>query len=146
MDTKTLIGLAYRLNNDFYNDVANLTNDIKFFQEYMRRTKTSPFHFDVKPIANGTYKVFYDVWTKYGCHIDDLGIAYAEVILLKYITECVYADSKFEIETKQVIDFLDYFEKYENTMVENYVGDFIGCSRGIMSTINKIAELRKNAQ
>ena len=143
MEKNDVLHLAFTIDKEFYNNLNNLISDIKFFTEYMKRSKTSPFCFKATPIANDTYKIFNDIWSKYGCNNDELDIAYAEFIVIKHIVKSIYNDDKLHpLDLKETLEFLDYFEKYDETKVNDYVKEFIGCSRGTSATITRINELR----
>lgn len=145
MEKKDVLHLAFIIDENFHNNLNNLISDIKFFTEYMKRSKTSPFCFKATPVANGTYKIFNDIWSKYGCSNDDLDIAYAEFIVFKHIVKGVYDEDELHpIDLAKALEFLDYFEKYNETKVDDYVGEFVGCSRGTSATIARINELRRN--
>ena len=60
---------------------------------------------------------------------------------MKAIIQDIYADTNsFTKNTKK--EFIDYFEQYGDTMVEDYVSEFIGCSRGCMAVLGKIQQIK----
>lgn len=146
MDKMDVIETAKRLFEDreeYFKELEALKEDISFFNLYMKRNKKSNANFAVRIFYNCAFKVFDDIWKKYSYHTSDvvMEMVFSEFIVLKAIIQDIYEDANcFTKKAKK--EFIDYFEQYGETMVEDYVSEFIGCSRGYVSVLGKIQQIK----
>lgn len=144
IDKMDVIETAKRLFEDreeYFKELKALKEDINFFNMYMKRNKKSNADFVVRISYKGTFKAFDDIWKKYWYHTSDIEIVFSEFIVLKAIIQDIYEDTNsFTKNTKK--EFIDYFERYGETMVKDYVSDFIGCSRGCTAVLGKIQQIK----
>lgn len=144
MDKMDVIETAKRLFEDreeYFKELEALKEDISFFNMYMKRNKKSNANFAVRIFYNCAFKVFDDIWKKYSYYTSDMEMVFSEFIVLKAIIQDIYEDTnRFTKNTKK--EFIDYFEQYGETMVKDYVSDFIGCSRGCMAVLDKIQQIK----
>lgn len=144
MDVMDVIETAKRLFEDreeYFKELKALKEDINFFDMYMKRNKKSNADFVVRISYKGTFKAFDDIWKKYAYDKSDMTIVFSEFIVLKAIIQDIYEDTnRFTKNTKK--EFIDYFEQYGETMVKDYVSEFIGCSRGCMAVLGKIQQIK----
>lgn len=86
----------------------------------------------------------------------DKVIDFSEFILLRYMIETLYNVSEGEAglaeltvsEKEFFVQFIEYLEQYNgynkySFITENYVSDFIGCSRGCSAVQQKISVLKQ---
>ena len=144
MDKMDVIETAKRLFEDreeYFKELEALKEDISFFDMYMKRNKKSNANFAVRIFYNCAYKVFDDIWKKYSYYKSDIEIVFSEFIVLKAIIQDIDEDTnRFTKNTKK--EFIDYFEQYGETMVKDYVSEFIGCSRGCMAVLEKVEQIK----
>lgn len=144
MDKMDVIETAKRLFKDreeYFKELEALKEDINFFDMYMKRNKKSNADFVVRISYKGTFKAFDDIWKKYAYDKSDMTIVFSEFIVLKAIIQDIDEDTnRFTKNTKK--EFIDYFEQYGETMVEDYVSEFIGCSRGCTAVLEKIEQIK----
>ena len=147
MDKEKIKTIARRLltPNTYYEKFRSLESDVDFFKMYMARNKKSEFRFDLRISCGGSFKAFDDIWKKYGHGNDDLEVAFAEFLLLKMIIRDIYEETNIFTDA-EIKEFIDYFEQYEETLVENYVSDFIGCSRGCCDVLQKLEHIMNNVK
>lgn len=144
MDKMDVIETAKRLFEDreeYFKELEALKEDISFFNMYMKRNKKSNANFAVRIFYNCVFKAFDDIWKKYSYYTSDMEMVFSEFIVLKAIIQDIYEDTnRFTKNTKK--EFIDYFEQYGETMVEDYVSEFIGCSRGCTAVLDKIQQIK----
>lgn len=144
MDVMDVIATAKRLFKDreeYFKELEALKEDISFFDMYMKRNKKSKAKFAVRISYKCAFGAFDDIWKKHSYHKSDIEIVFSEFIVLEAIIQDIYADTNsFTKNIKK--EFIDYFEQYGGTMVEDYVSDFIGCSRGCMAVLDKIQQIK----
>ena len=144
MDKMDVIATAKRLFKDreeYFKELEALKEDISFFDMYMKRNKKSNANFAVRISYNCAFRTFDDIWKKYSYHKSDMEMVLSEFIVLKAIIQDIYEDTnRFTKNTKK--EFIDYFEQYGETMVEDYVSEFIGCSRGCTAVLGKIQQIK----
>ena len=144
MDKMDVIETAKRLFEDreeYFKELEALKEDISFFDMYMKRNKKSNANFAVRIFYNCAYKVFDDIWKKYSYYKSDIEIVFSEFIVLKAIIQDIDEDTnRFTKNTKK--EFIDYFEQYGETMVKDYVSEFIACSRGCMAVLEKVEQIK----
>lgn len=142
MEKKDVKRIVYNLlKEDYYKKLKALESDINFFFMYMERNKKSYFRFDLRISHEGSFKAFDAIWKKYGYYKDEIETAFSEYMLLKFIIHDIY-DKKNLFSIDEILTFIMYFEKYEDTFVNDYVEDFIVCSHGCLSVMNKINEIK----
>ena len=144
MDNMDVIATAKRLFEDreeYFKELEALKEDISFFDMYMKRNKKSNADFVVRISYKGAFKAFDDIWKKYAYDKSDMAMVFSEFIVLKAIIQDIYADTNsFTKNTKK--EFIDYFEQYGETMVKDYVSEFICCSRGCTAVLEKIEQIK----
>lgn len=146
MDKMDVIETAKKLFEDreeYFKELEALKEDISFFNLYMKRNKKSNAKFAVRIFYNCAFKTFDDIWKKYSYHTSDavMEMVFSEFIVLKAIIQDIYEDTnRFTKNTKK--EFIDYFEQYGETMVKDYVSEFIGCGRGCMAVLEKIQQIK----
>ena len=144
MEKKDVKRIVYNLmKEDYYKKLRELESDITFFSLYMERNKKSDFRFDLRISHQGSFKAFDAIWRKYGYHKDEIETVFSEYMLLRLIISDIYDETKI-FKQNEIIEFIEYFEKYEDTFVTNFVDDFIGCSHGCHSVIEKINKMKEN--
>lgn len=114
----------------YYQKLNALKEDVEFFTLYMKRNKKSDFNFDIRISYSCSFKAFNDIWKKYDYYQKNLETAFSEFIVLKSIIEDLYNETGIYTDT-EIREFIEYFQKYNETHICDYIGDFIGCSRGI---------------
>lgn len=122
--------------SDFYSEADKLKDDIHFFKAYMRRNKTSMANFNVN-ISIGLCRQFLsDIWDNYG-YVDDTDTiqqVYLDYLLAK--KAMAYIADKTDKDV--IIKICKYFKETHEMNLADYVGDFIGCSRGCMDACKYI--------
>lgn len=145
MDKEKVKRIVCRLltSDTYYKKFRALKSDVDFFKMYMARNKKSEFRFDLRISYGGSFKAFDDIWKKYGYgnFDNDLEVAFAEFMLLQMIITDIYEKTNIFTDA-EIKEFIDYFEQYEETLVENYVSDFIGCSHGCCAVLQKLEHIR----
>lgn len=129
----------------YYKELNMLKSDVEFFNLFMRREKKSKFEFTVKVGCGSSNKAFEGLWKRYGFSSSYLENVYVEFELIKMLINQIY-DETGPLEEDKIPDLIYYFEQYDDLNVEDYVGDFIGCSRGICDVIENIKKLRKTVE
>lgn len=129
----------------YYEELNMLKSDVEFFNLFMRRDKKSKFKFTVKVGCGSSNKTFEGLWKRYGFSSSYLENVYVEFELIKMLINQIY-DETGPLEEDKISDLIYYFEQYDDLNVEDYVGDFIGCSRGICDVIENIKKLRKTVE
>lgn len=129
----------------YYEELNMLKSDVEFFNLFMRREKKSKFEFTVKVGCGSSNKAFEGLWKRYGFSSSYLENVYVEFELIKMLINQIY-DETGPLEEDKIPDLIYYFEQYDDLNVEDYVGDFIGCSRGICDVIENIKKLRKTVE
>lgn len=114
----------------YYQKLNALKEDVEFFTLYMKRNKKSDFNFDIRISYSCSFKAFNDIWEKYNYYQKNLETAFSEFIVLKSIIEDLYNGTGIYTDA-EIREFIEYFQKYNETHIYDYIGDFIGCSRGI---------------
>lgn len=114
----------------YYQKLNALKEDVEFFTLYMKRNKKSDFNFDIRISYSCSFKAFNDIWEKYDYYQKNLETACSEFIVLKSIIEDLYNGTGIYTDA-EIREFIEYFQKYNETHIYDYIGDFIGCSRGI---------------
>ena len=119
MNEKTVISIAQNAisMDTYYQKLNALKEDVEFFTLFMKRNKKSDFDFNIRVSYSCSFKAFNDIWEKYDYYQKNLETAFSEFIVLKSIIEDLYNGTG--IYTDAEIHIYDY------------IGDFIGCSRGI---------------
>ena len=114
--------------DEYFEKLFALQEDIEFFNLYMKRNKKSRYELSVKVSAG---RAFDDVWKKYGYGTDKDSIerTFAEITLL----DAVFVDLNDEIRS-----FKSSFEMYDETKMEDYISDFIGCSHACMNVARQL--------
>lgn len=144
MDKMDVIATAKRLFKDreeYFKELEALKEDISFFDMYMKRNKKSKAKFAVRISYNCAFRTFDDIWKKYSYNKSDIEMVFSEFIVLEAIIQDIYEDTNsFTKNTKK--EFIDYFEQYGETMVKDYVSDFIGCSRACTDVLGKIQQIK----
>ena len=144
MDKKQVKQIVYNhLKDDYYKKLRALESDIDFFLLYMERNKKSDFRFDLRISHNASFQAFNDIWKKYGYHKDEVETVYSEYMLLRFIINDIY-DETNTFTNEEIKTFCDYFEQYNETLVNDYIGDFVGCSRGCNEVEKKLNHIRMN--
>ena len=110
----------------YYQKLNALKEDVEFFTLYMK----SDFDFNIKVSYSCSFKAFNDIWEKYDYYQKNLETAFSEFIVLKSIIEDLYNGTGIYTDA-EIREFIEYFQKYNETHIYDYIGDFIGCSRGI---------------
>ena len=142
MDKNDVKRIVYGLlKEDYYKKLRALESDINFFSMYMERNKKSDFRFDLRISHEGSFKAFDVIWRKYGYHKDEIETAFSEYMLLRLIICDVYDETNI-FTADEILTFIMYFERYEDTLVNDYVGDFIGCSHACHSVMDKINKMK----
>lgn len=129
----------------YYEELNMLKSDVEFFNLFMKREKKSKFEFTVKVGYGSSNKAFEGLWKRYGFSSSYLENVYVEFELIKMLINQIY-DETGPLEEDKISDLIYYFEQYDDLNVEDYVGDFIGCSRGICDVIESIKKLRKTVE
>lgn len=114
----------------YYQKLNALKEDVEFFTLYMKRNKKSDFDFNIRVSYSCSFMAFNDIWKKYDYYQKNLETAFSEFIVLKSIIEDLYNGTGIYTDT-EIREFIEYFQKYNETHIYDYIGDFIGCSRGI---------------
>lgn len=127
----------------FYEDVVNLKEDLEFFTLYLKRNKKSKFNFNISFSKGLNTKFLNDLYTKsYGYHTDYLEKLYKEYLIAihffntLYNTECEVVYNEDTLKT-----IYNHFLNLHSMKLEDYAGDFIGCSRGCMHVSSEIIKL-----
>ena len=127
----------------FYEDVVNLKEDLEFFTLYLKRNKKSKFNFNISFSKGLNTKFLNDLYTKsYGYHTNYLEKLYKEYLIAIHFFNTLY-DAECEVvyneDTLKTI--YNHFLNLHSMKLEDYVGDFIGCSRGCMHVSSEIIKL-----
>ena len=132
MNEKTVISIAQNAisMDTYYQKLNALKEDVEFFTLFMKRNKKSDFDFNIRVTYSCSFKAFNDIWEKYDYYQKNLETAFSEFIVLKSIIEDLYNGTGIYTDA-EIREFIEYFQKYNETHIYDYIGDFIGCSRGI---------------
>lgn len=84
---------------------------------------------------------FDHIWRKYGWYKDELETAFAEYMLLKMIITDIYEETNICTEA-EIKEFIDYFEKYDETIINDYISDFVDCNMGCEKVDEKINNIK----
>ena len=124
--------------DEYVEKLLTLQEDIEFFNLYMKRNKKSGYELVVKVIVSAG-RAFDDVWRKYGSGTDKDSIerTFAETTLLSVIFKDMY-DGTDIYSDDEIRSFKSNFEMYNETKMEDYISDFIGCSRGCMDVARQL--------
>ena len=129
-ELRQLIKKSGMTTDEYYKKLFALQEDIEFFNLYMKRNKKSEYELVVK-VKISAGRVFEDVWRKYGYGTDTLlGIIFKDM----YDGTDIYSDD-------EIRSFKFSFEMYEETKMEDYISDFIDCSRGCMNVAKQLESL-----
>ena len=142
MDANDIKRIVYNhLKDDYYTKLRALESDIEFFTLYMKRNQKSEFRFDLRVSQGMSYKAFDHIWKKYGWYKDELETAFAEYILLKMVITNIYEETNIFTEA-EIKAFIDYFEKCGETIINDYISDFVGCSMGCKKIEERINNIK----
>lgn len=144
MNEGMVIDIARRMigTDIYYQKLNALKEDVEFFTLYMKRNKKSDFNFDIRISYSCSFRAFNDIWEKYDYYQKNLEKAFSEFIMLKNIIEDMYNGTGIFTDA-EIRDFIEYFQKYDETHICDYVGDFIGCSRGIANVEEQLNTILK---
>ena len=137
-ELRQLIKKSGMTMDEYYKKLFALQEDIEFFNLYMKRNKKSEYELVVK-VKVSCGRVFEDVWKKYGYGTDKDSIerTFAETTLLSVIFEDMY-DGTDIYSDDEIRSFKFSFEMYDETKMEDYISDFIGCSHGCMDVARQL--------
>lgn len=144
MNEVMVIDIARRMigTDIYYQKLNALKEDVEFFTLYMKRNKKSDFNFDIRISYSCSFRAFNDIWKKYDYYQKNLEKAFSEFIMLKNIIEDMYNGTGIFTDA-EIRDFIEYFQKYDETHICDYVGDFVGCSRGIANVEEQLNTILK---
>lgn len=129
----------------FYNEVRELEEDLEFFNLYIKRNKKSKFDFNIS-FSKGLNTSFLTyLYTKsYGYKIRELETLYSEYLVACHFFKTLYEEEdEIVYSDEDLKDIYNHFLNLHELKLENYVTDFIGCSRGCTDVYSKILELVK---
>lgn len=140
-EMRQLIKKSGITTDEYVEKLLTLQEDIEFFNLYMKRNKKSGYELAVK-VKVSAGRVFDDVWRKYGYGTDTDSIerTFAETTLLSVIFKDMY-DGTDIYSDNEIRSFKFSFEMYEETKMEDYISDFIDCSRGCMDVAKQLESL-----
>lgn len=132
INEKTVINMAQNVigMDTYYQKLNALKEDVEFFTLYMKRNKKSDFDFNIRVSYSYSFRAFNDIWKKYDYYQKNLETAFSEFIVLKNIIEDLYNGNDIYTDS-EIMEFIEYFQKYDETHICDYIGDFVGCSRVI---------------
>lgn len=126
-----------------YKEASVLKEDIDFFKLYMKREKKSDFSFDVRFSKGMGTAFFNDLWDNYyRMFTDDLHCMIFEHMIVYRLMKSL-DDNLNTYTEEQVATILEYFEKEYSMDLEDYVGNFIGCSLGCSGVLQKLRDIKK---
>ena len=123
-------------HDEFY-EVANaLKEDIMFFNAYIGRNQAwIPFKFKIVPVGRGTISAYEDIYNRYYTGIEYIYEVYAIYLVMQGIILDVYDDeSPRKITHANIRKFATWLYSELGLKLEDYVGDFVGCSKGVVYT------------
>ena len=136
--------------DEYYRTLRALESDVKFFRLFMEREAKSEFRFDVRIAHSGSYYALDKIWGKrHMYYIDSLEDAFAEyVVMKKFFAELERASSSDKLVVdgftdEELKELVDYFERYDELSLDDFVGDFIGCSMMCTAVLRILEDLRK---
>lgn len=137
-ELRQLIKKSGMTTDEYYKKLFALQEDIDFFNLYMKRNKKSEYGLVVK-VKIGAGRAFDDIWKKYGYGTDKDSIerTFAETTLLSVIFKDMY-DGTDIYSDDEIRSFKFSFEMYDETNMEDYISDFIGCSHGWMDVARQL--------
>ena len=129
----------------FYEVVRDLKEDLEFFNLYIKRNKKSNFNFEISFSKGMNTKFLNYLYTKsYGYHLDELEKIYIEYLVATHFFSTLYEREDEVVYTDDLLKRIyNHFENLHEMNLEDYVSDFIGCSRGAMDVSSKIIKLKK---
>lgn len=132
MNEELIIDIARKVvgTDIYYQKLNALKEDVEFFTLYMKRNKKSDFDFNIRISYSCSFRAFNDIWKKYDYYQKNLETAFSEFIVLKSIIEDLYNGTGIYTDA-EIREFIECFQKYNEIHIYDYIGDFIGCSRGI---------------
>lgn len=144
MNEGIVVDIARRMigTDIYYQKLNALKEDVEFFTLYMKRNKKSDFNFDIRISYSCSFRAFNDIWKKYDYYQKNLEKAFSEFIMVKNIIEDIYNGTGIYTDT-EIREFIEYFQRYDETHICDYVGDFIGCSRGIANVEDQLNTILK---
>lgn len=134
------IAISIKGVDDFYKESKLLKEDMAFFKMYTDRNKKSDFRFVLIPCQQGAYKAFRDIFEAYSLSDTFLEDAFAVYTVMKDIILDVY-DQNMKYTSGEIREFALYLKSDFNLNLEDYVGDFVGCSHGIVFTNKLLYEI-----
>lgn len=144
-DLKNIV-IKKETSDVYYRELNDLKSDINFFNLFMKRDKKSVFDFTVRVRQGCSFNAFDALWKRYGYGDSYIEDAYAEFKVLKILIEQIYDEKDGPIPNNKLQAVIHYYEKYDDFNVEDYVGDFIGCSHGCSCTMSTIQKIRKGEE
>lgn len=144
MNEGIVVDIARRMigTDIYYQKLNALKEDVEFFTLYMKRNKKSDFNFNIRISYSCSFRAFNDIWKKYDYYQKNLEKAFSEFIMVKNIIEDIYNGTDIYTDT-EIREFIEYFQRYDETHICDYVGDFIGCSRGIANVEDQFNTILK---
>lgn len=144
MNEGIVVDIARRMigTDIYYQKLNALKEDVEFFTLYMKRNKKSDFNFNIRISYSCSFRAFNDIWKKYDYYQKNLEKAFSEFIMVKNIIEDIYNGTDIYTDT-EIREFIEYFQRYDETHICDYVGDFIGCSRGIANVEDQLNTILK---
>lgn len=137
-ELRHLITKSGMTTDEYFEKLFALQEDIEFFNLYMKRNKKSGYELSVK-VRVSAGCAFDDVWKKYGYGTDKDSIerTFAEITLL----DAVFVDLNDGTDIysdDEIRSFKSSFEMYDETKMEDYISDFIGCSHACMDVARQL--------
>lgn len=133
---------------NLYEDVRNLREDLEFFNLYIKRNKKSKFNFNLS-FTNGLSTSFltYLYTRSYGYHLEELESLYTEYLVASHFFKTLY-DEEDEVvySDEDLKNIYNHFLNLHEIKLEDYVSDFIYCSRGCMDVSSKIIKMMKKEE
>lgn len=133
---------------NLYEDVRDLREDLEFFNLYIKRNKKSKFNFSISFNKGLNTSFLTYLYTKsYGYHLDALESLYTEYLVAVHFFKTLYGEEDEVVYSDDDLrDIYNHFLSLHEIKLEDYVTDFIGCSRGCMDVSSKIIEMMKNKE
>ena len=139
MNLSKVKSIAHKLcgEDNYYEELRLLKEDISFFTMYMRRNKKSHFDFNLRMSQLGSHGAFDKLWECFG-----YGQAYVEDVypifeVLKGMIMSIYED-KGTFTNEEIKDFNDWLRQNYTYDMRDFVFNFMDDSEDRLTMISKI--------
>jgi hypothetical protein len=140
MNLSKVKSIALKLcgEDNYYEELRLLKEDISFFTMYMQRNKKSHFTFNLRVSQLGSYWAFDKLWRSYEYGESYIEDVYAIFEVLKRMIVSIY-EGAHTFTNAEIKEFNDWLRKNYDYDLRDFVTVFIGSSTGVAETINKIS-------